>query len=482
MDVGEKGELGVRHKNTKEVILNHFSKLQAGMRSFLPNRLREMSLDNHIHNRSTWYFAGAAEARKERSLVMIDVDCKTKGSPEGAAAFLQFLSTEDCKEKYGLHFPSLYCEVSTNGRGGHGYFLIEKQGMGADQLNQLLTKTLSQWLNHVAIEEGFDIEFVEVKGTLPVIEWGTQKSEVLSLKMGQLAKIPRDHSRFPELRGTSVVTPQDLQRLACRFYGQLGSGSGSPSPKVNKLASGTPDLAGRLRVVPASISGLHFNEDHFSGLETGGRFREAAERLLEGHQIKTSGRQIATVEDVSVFLMIGECFSQNMNPDGSMPTKRWNAMWDALHEAGDIGRAYDDKRFAAVRDWLSSLQLIQWQDSSFRIGYFNESGEYVKGKAAKWQFSEELMAKLKEERRSHPLQEQGFPTAIGGTKEGRKREHPLQEQEIQDLREWVKTLTRLPDDQTPRPVEVLQIRPYRINPEELGKLDANLDRQWMMAA
>ena len=69
-------------------------------------------------------------------------------------------------------------------------------------------------------------------------------------------------------------------------------------------------------------------------------------------------------------------------------------MWDALFEAGDIDRAFCPQRFKEIRDHLSSLGLLDWQDVSYRIGWHDQDGKYHKGKACKWQASSRLMEML----------------------------------------------------------------------------------------
>ena len=50
---------------------------------------------------------------------MIDIDCHSSGTLEGATQFAQFL-----KEN---HFPDLYYEISTNGGGVHGFVVVDKR-------------------------------------------------------------------------------------------------------------------------------------------------------------------------------------------------------------------------------------------------------------------------------------------------------------------------------------------------------------------
>jgi hypothetical protein len=308
--------------------------------------------------------------------------------------------------------------------------------MGVEGIKPILNGQLSPWLNEQA--EGFDVEFVEVKGLPPEITWGDLRFELRSYKAGVPAKVPRGlFDRFEELRQTTVVKVSDLRRLKL-----------AEKPVVTKEK--------RQAVTKGSITGRHFGEEQLSGLKEGGRYHRIAVELLSGRDVPTSGRQQVTVEDVAIFLMIGEFFTKNMNSNGTMPTQRWATMWKALSEADDISRAWDHKRFAAIRNLLSSLGLIAWTEASFSLGYKRGDGEYVKGCAAKWQFCEELMAKLVEA-------EDFESSAVVEEKE----KHPLWEQ---SLHIWASNLNQSPDNETIRPFLVQTIPIYRYSPDELNNL------------
>ena len=98
---------------------------------------------------------------------------------------------------------------------------------------------------------------------------------------------------------------------------------------------------------------------------------------------------------MAIFLLLAKFFTEHMNSDGSLPVERWKKMWQALFEAGDVDRAFCPQRFKGIRDYLSSLGLLDWQDETYCLGWYEESGEYHKGKACKWKASEKLMDMLK---------------------------------------------------------------------------------------
>src|SRR3954447_23749240 len=99
------GTIGPIHLNYNRDILAHFAKLRLKQRSWLEHAWNWTKLRYHFLNEQTYYFCGAGQTRKPKTIFMIDVDCKKIGTPEGARAFLDYLATKECGEKYGLHFP-----------------------------------------------------------------------------------------------------------------------------------------------------------------------------------------------------------------------------------------------------------------------------------------------------------------------------------------------------------------------------------------
>ena len=418
------------HVNSNDTVLNFFEDLRFGRRTWL-KRMTNAKFTAHRSSQATFFFAGNSRPNNPETLVMIDIDCKKFGTLEGALAFAQFL-----KEHF---FPNLYIEVSTNGNGAHGFFVLEKCGLGAECINDLLLYRLQTWLRQVLSENDFDVENVEIKGTLPAIEWGESKYEVLDYRAGMLAKLPRIPMPEDEaaLRETTLVTVDDLRRL----------------PVVEERRIPRQRQAQQLscRNVVGSITGKHIVEEELREID--GHYRAVAESLLDSHRLETRGKTKVTVEDVAIWLMLIKFFTQNMNRDGSLPVERWREMWRALFQAGDINRSFCCQRFGIIRDYLSSLGLIAWEDGSYRLGYIDENGEYRKGKACKWKASDELMAMLE-------LPE--VCEAEEGEKERTSFIRP-------NLLSFFKSLTRHPQSETIKPILVDPEAAMRINPDEIAQ-------------
>lgn len=346
-------DVGVRPVNTNAEILDLFT---GKGRKWLPT-IRNRHFDDHMTGTDTLYFQGNGQASAPETLVMIDVDCLKclgLGSKEGAHEFATHL-----KEEF---FSDLYYEPSTNGNGVHGYFVLHKLGLPAKTVNAQL-RTFEKWVKQEAGRIGADIEGVEIKGNCPVFEF--QNGKLVKVKAGTNAKLPRG-----DVRATTHIDITDLTRfqpveeeVPVVRRGPKGSSSASWCPKA---------------ITPKDLAHLP-------------RLRKAA-RLLGLPSEKCSGRVAVTVEDVAIFLLLLEYFTRHMNKNGTLPWARYERFWTALYRAGDVERAFNPKRFAAIRNHLSSLVvdgevLLEWEDETYSMG-----------RACKWRASEKLMNMMEEER------------------------------------------------------------------------------------
>jgi hypothetical protein len=322
-------------------------------------RLTNQNYADHFAGRETFYFAGQEDHRFPDSLVLIDVDCKKRGTREGAIAYGEHLKTV---------FKNLYYETSTHGKGGHGYLILEKRDWKPADLNRLLKHKLQPYLNELA--QGFDIEFVEIKGTMPVIR--KEDGRVVSVTTGQLAKLPRN-ATLEQLQNTARIDP-----IWMEFLPEF-----EKEKKINVPAA--------IRKSGGSSGGKCISEDEIAELD--GHYAEVAARLIGQNKIEIDNehsRATVTDKDVAIWLMIAKFFTDNMNEDGSMPWARFKGMWAALYKAGDVDRAWSTDRNKSIRNYL----FDQGWCCDVEENKYYPGTQFTDGQAAKWRLSAELMALL----------------------------------------------------------------------------------------
>lgn len=326
------------------------------------SRVRKLTLTaiiRHLVGDDTAYFT--ANSLGDETILMIDVDCHASGTLEGATQFAEFL-----KRKY---FPNLYIETSTHGNGAHGFLVVDKSFWTAAEYKGVLGN-LEKWLKRVLRSTDFDVEDVELKGTPMTVEWKARRGQVKGVTYGFLAKMPRDWRRMAEWEGTTCLTAHELRELPERF------------PVAELEAVVVPVRQETESKRKGSVLGKLVDPDVIRKLEP-----VARDLLRRGKpEVKaSSSRAVVVAEDVQVALAIIRSCTLHPNPDGSLPLKRIWAIWDAAHEAGDTRRAFCYHRFKAIRDMLSGIGLLEWEDSTYQFG-----------RACKWKASEELMGMMEE--------------------------------------------------------------------------------------
>ena len=283
-----------------------------------------------------------------------------------------------------------------------------------------------------------------------MIVWGHERLEVTNYRSGTLAKLPRLGSPEKEgaLRNTTRLTVYDLMKL----------------PVVESKGSETIRGAKGDGHVVGSISGKVISDEEIG--KVNGHYRHVAETILEVHALETAGKTVAIVEDVAIFLLLLKFFTEHMNQDGSLPAKRWRNMWKALFEAGDVSRAFCPQRFKAIRDHLSSLQLLDWKDETYQIGWYDEDGEYHKGLACKWQASEQLIGMLEEPVEQALDNDGGREASFVRTK----------------LLSTLQSIVLLTPEDTKKPILIELDADLRLNPDEIAPLITPFDAFTGLAA
>jgi hypothetical protein len=266
----------------------------------------------------------------------------------GGRAFFQLIAKEhlarNCVEFLRKHcFPNLYYEVSTHGNGIHGYISVDKRFWKEAEYKGVLVE-VEKWLKRVLRWTTFDVEDVELKGMPLVVSWGERLRQVKSVTYGSLAKMPRDWRRFGEWESTTPMTAHELHKLPETFAVP------EPEPEAE------PELETERRepVRKGSVSGKLVDPDDIRKLEP------FAKELLRRHapEVGRSSRAVVVAEDVQVAIAIIRSCTLHPNPDGSMPLMRTKKLWDAAYEAGDTTRAFSFHRFAAIRNMLTDMGLL----------------------------------------------------------------------------------------------------------------------------
>jgi len=368
---GKKTLDGPRHGNLKCEIIGLKNRERMYLRSITLKRYAE-----HLSGLGTYYFTHPEGA--SRGLIMLDIDCHHKGTLEGAIKCAQWIKAHV--------FANLYFEASTNGKGVHGYIILERKNTDAQAVKDWMKK-LQEYLQ--GYQHLFDVEMIEIKGQPTTTQYQTfqyqgyrmQTYKVQDVCCGTLAKLPREIlNRWDEFEATTTV---DIAAF--------------PFP----LIVGAREQEERDRPVG---SGGNFIGDWKPLEPLARKIMGERERVQVGEDRNVS----VTVEDMAVLLAILSFCSRHMNVDGTLPTNRVMALWENMYSTGTTSRQWNARRYAAARNVLDQAGGIAWEDHHYFPGA---------GTACKWQLTDEILEEIeqytKEQPDSAPLAEQGGDLIVG---------------------------------------------------------------------
>ena len=92
----------------------------------------------HLVGDDTTYFT--ANSLGDETLLMVDIDCHSRGTLEGATRFAEHLK-RNC-------FPDLYYEVSTHGNGIQGFVVVDRR-LWKDADYKAVVRDAEKWLRRV---------------------------------------------------------------------------------------------------------------------------------------------------------------------------------------------------------------------------------------------------------------------------------------------------------------------------------------------
>jgi hypothetical protein len=366
---GVKTPIGPRPSSTKEKFVarynNHIFKHTI-------RKLANYDYAAHFSGDQTFYFYGNPYWKAEKTLVMIDIDCHQRGALQGAQRFAEYLNER---------WPGLAFEVSTNGNGIHAYAFVAKYKRTVKEVKAAL-KNFDRYLKLLALGGEYDIENVEIKGLPPEIEY-YKEGGIIEITYGSLAKLPRTLT-YEQLSATTTFLLDELASLEVTDDDILAIKRWIHPEKP----------ASKVSLSVGSISGQLIPEEELDNLD---RYESFARRLMDNKELATCRGYVATSWDMAILLVILKVLYNNRNPQGTMPTRRIEALWTVLYESGDIDRPWNHHRYKVMRDWLSEQGHLDWEDHRYSRG---QGGE--KGVACKWSLTQEMYDSLLEIGKKEP--------------------------------------------------------------------------------
>jgi hypothetical protein len=314
-------------------------------------------------------YAAGSEQKKRYSLLCLDIDYEKGADQTGYCE-------QAIRDALGVTF------IEQTEGGSHAWIVIDKQNKNGRLTN-------SKWRNDfrpikAQIERltFHGIDKVEVKATLD--EWFfDQYDQPNDYCGGTFATIPilDTNEQTEAFINSPVYNLNQLGEAIDRLEYQQEPTTTQTEKKKKRTHGG-------------STAEFIFTDSDRPTIEEA--FFPIADSLLALHGEtlqKPSGRDVITTVDLAAMLFCLYQCSVNAYDNGALPVGRIRRCWNALRDAGIIERTFKPNKVKVIRDWLSDLGVIDWQDNSY---WFFDSGhtKHGRGRAMKWGLTAEFIAEI----------------------------------------------------------------------------------------
>jgi hypothetical protein len=322
-------------------------------RNFLKWPLSKGRFDNFIQNGSPLKISNCFS--RNRALLYFDMDCHTGENPNQIKLLM-----DEYRQRYAPNMP----KPVINERGGSAWLpvILLYQDLGlamrrisSNEFNRIVDGH-SQVLKNLADELGIKLSEVKVYGRMYDVTWEKDfrgKCFATKVKAGDLYKCPPSEVWLDQ----PAINARDLVTAAK----PLTSSPLRGKPCHNQSASYSPQYLKpeQLERMPQLMR--HIRNQWLDRPRVDGRGRKISDR--------------AFAEVVSTIWCLPD------NKEGHNPRIRHERFINCLEELGDFEYRFDAHRFKAVRDYLSSIGAINWENNEY---------DFVAKIACKWGLVDEF--------------------------------------------------------------------------------------------
>lgn len=209
---------------------------------------------------------------------------------------------------------------------------------------------------------------------------------------GTLAKLPCygdwSFDRLEQFKDTQIVTLNWIINRTRELRSLTDPEKAKATIERCRELEGKPVII-RTSSTPAPIRAATsislFSDEELEALSSGKVRKQLADRInyvyAMHHKPKKEGVCI-TKDDVFMAWVVFDFIARHPNKDNKEPTKRAEAIWDYLHEQDPeaFSRAWDNSRWAALRDTFADCQFLQEVDRTY---WFFRDGK-KQGKPMQW--------------------------------------------------------------------------------------------------
>lgn len=341
---------------------------------------------------------GNGDPGSPKTLIIVDVDAKAPDDPDLARLQSRRFIGDYMRSRSSLNVGEVFSERSDGGSGAHAYLALRKSARGtspkgggtpryssAREVNEalnILESDMRQFLAEGwARDDYLQITGVEIRGTC--LTRRVADDGDVHVTLGRLGKAPVTILDYAE--GFAAIP--NVDEAAIRALAVRSEASDldlrRPGFQVRSFGPDPSSSAGRpIRMVRGSVAGHPIPRKIVERI--GSEYSLQAHRLMAG-PLGTTGRHVATVEDLAIILAILGWITANQGADRALPVRRIHSLWKAMYDAGDVARSPDFKRIAVLRNLLSAAGYIEWVECRYWVpDKPKDDRECKRGRCCRW--------------------------------------------------------------------------------------------------
>jgi hypothetical protein len=318
---------------------------------FFANCLNAKHIQAMIHGNKHYYTGG----RSGKTLCMLDVDAHKPWQTDAEEAnklLFQFLGAN-----YLFHVPS--------DRGSNNHLKVIYHGARWEDVNKAL-KDFGDAYQMFLKGHGI-LTDVEIKGTISL---ATSKNP--DAPFGQLAKLPCygewNYQKLAEFEKIRPVSLRWLRQMTAKLQ------AATDYTKAQTTIAHCRELRGKpaAKVIRASESVSLFTEEEVAVLPKVIKSlkNRAYYCYAMHHAPRKKGVKLTPLDFVYAFIVLDFC-ARHADKEDRLPHNRIEFIWGWMYEHGHFTRAFDNSRWAAIRDTLVDCQFLDEIDKRY---WFNAQG------------------------------------------------------------------------------------------------------------
>ena len=318
---------------------------------FFANCLNAKHIQAMIHGNKHYYTGG----RSGKTLCMLDVDAHKPWQTDAEEAnklLFQFLGAN-----YLFHVPS--------DSGSNNHMKVIYHGARWEDVNKAL-KDFGDAYQMFLKGHGI-LTDVEIKGTISL---ATSKNP--DAPFGQLAKLPCygewNYQKLAEFEKIRPVSLRWLRQMTAKLQ------AATDYTKAQTTIAHCLELRGKpaAKVIRASESVSLFTEEEVAVLPKVIKSlkNRAYYCYAMHHAPRKKGVKLTPLDFVYAFIVLDFC-ARHADKEDRLPHNRIEFIWGWMYEHGHFTRAFDNSRWAAIRDTLVDCQFLDEIDKRY---WFNAQG------------------------------------------------------------------------------------------------------------